>query len=191
MYWTEPATADDSRAVLEQKLWDPANPFWSGVDLTTFGYAILESRTFASLLKTMASIDLRCSGGLRPSEANEKKPEAVSYDVFGLIYEYFLGKFAMSEGQKGGEWSGGTWTLPQERPKGERGGAHQFYTPTSIVRLIVEILEPYHGRILEQQGLPTSSRRLPQGGNSGPHFFSSSLSTLRFSRITSPKQSIA
>ena len=48
-------------------------------------------------------------------------------DVFGLIYEYFLGKFAMSEGQKGGE----------------------FYTPTSMVKLIVEILEPYHGRILD------------------------------------------
>ena len=43
-------------------------------------------------------------------------------DTFGLIYKYFLGKFAISEGQKGGE----------------------FYTPISIVKLIVEILEPYH-----------------------------------------------
>lgn len=48
-------------------------------------------------------------------------------DAFGKIYEYFLGKFAMSEGQKGGE----------------------FFTPTSIVKLIVEILEPYHGRIYD------------------------------------------
>ena len=48
-------------------------------------------------------------------------------DAFGKIYEYFLGKFAMSEGQKGGE----------------------FFTPTSIVKLIVEIIEPYHGRILD------------------------------------------
>lgn len=48
-------------------------------------------------------------------------------DVFGKIYEYFLGKFALSEGQKGGE----------------------FYTPTSVVRLIVEILEPHTGRILD------------------------------------------
>jgi type I restriction enzyme M protein len=95
-------------------------------------YHILESRTLASLLKTMASIPMDKGG-----------------DTFGLIYEYFLGKFAMSEGQKGGEWSGATWTLPKERPEGERGGAHQFYTPTSIVRLIVEILEPYHGRILD------------------------------------------
>jgi type I restriction enzyme M protein len=48
-------------------------------------------------------------------------------DAFGKIYEYFLGNFAMSEGQKGGE----------------------FFTPTSIVKLIVEIIEPYHGRILD------------------------------------------
>ena len=48
-------------------------------------------------------------------------------DVFGKIYEYFLGKFALSEGQKGGE----------------------FYTPTSVVRLIVEIMEPHAGLILD------------------------------------------
>ena len=79
-------------------------------DVLPKNYHILESRTLASLLKTMASIPMDKGG-----------------DTFGLIYEYFLGKFAMSEGQKGGE----------------------FYTPTSIVRLIVEILEPYHGRILD------------------------------------------
>jgi type I restriction enzyme M protein len=48
-------------------------------------------------------------------------------DAFGKIYEYFLGAFAMKEGQKGGV----------------------FYTPTSIVKLIVEIIEPYHGRIFD------------------------------------------
>lgn len=79
-------------------------------DVLPKSYHILESRTLASLLKTMASIPMDKGG-----------------DTFGLIYEYFLGKFAMSEGQKGGE----------------------FYTPTAIVKLIVEILEPYHGRILD------------------------------------------
>ena len=54
-------------------------------------------------------------------------PEAIEGDGFGLIYEYFLGKFAFAEGQKGGE----------------------FFTPTSIVRLIVEILEPFHGKIYD------------------------------------------
>src|SRR5690606_33035196 len=51
----------------------------------------------------------------------------VGGDVFGRIYEYFLGKFAMAEGQRGGE----------------------FFTPTSLVRLMVEVIEPYHGRILD------------------------------------------
>ena len=54
-------------------------------------------------------------------------PELIEGDGFGLIYEYFLGKFAFAEGQKGGE----------------------FFTPTSIVRLIVEILEPFHGKIYD------------------------------------------
>ncbi len=54
-------------------------------------------------------------------------PMDIEGDAFGRIYEYFLGNFAMSEGQRGGE----------------------FFTPTSIVKLIVEIIEPYHGYILD------------------------------------------
>ena len=54
-------------------------------------------------------------------------PATMDYDAFGRIYEYFLGEFAMSEGQGGGE----------------------FYTPGSIVRLLTEVIEPYHGRILD------------------------------------------
>ena len=48
-------------------------------------------------------------------------------DAFGKVYEYFLGKFAAAEGAKGGE----------------------YFTPTSIVRLIVEIIEPFTGKILD------------------------------------------
>jgi len=54
-------------------------------------------------------------------------PVSLDFDAFGRIYEYFLGEFARTEGQKGGE----------------------FYTPAPIVRLMVEILEPFHGRILD------------------------------------------
>ena len=54
-------------------------------------------------------------------------PMDASGDIFGKIYEYFLGKFAMSEGQKGGE----------------------FFTPTSVVRFIVEVIEPYKGKIYD------------------------------------------
>jgi type I restriction enzyme M protein len=54
-------------------------------------------------------------------------PASTDYDAFGRVYEYFLGAFAMTEGQGGGE----------------------FYTPSSIVRLLTEIIEPFHGRILD------------------------------------------
>ncbi|KUK86476.1 MAG: Site-specific DNA-methyltransferase (Adenine-specific) [candidate division TA06 bacterium 34_109] len=54
-------------------------------------------------------------------------PMDIDGDIFGKIYEYFLGNFAMSEGQRGGE----------------------FFTPTSIVKLITEIIEPYHGRVYD------------------------------------------
>lgn len=54
-------------------------------------------------------------------------PEDVEGDVFGRIYEYFLGNFAPRTLQKGGE----------------------YFTPYSVVRLIVEIVEPYHGRVYD------------------------------------------
>ncbi len=54
-------------------------------------------------------------------------PVDLEGDSFGKIYEYFLSEFAMAEGQGGGE----------------------FYTPTSIVRLMVEMLEPFKGRVLD------------------------------------------
>ncbi|MEI6678270.1 MAG: N-6 DNA methylase [Mariniphaga sp.] len=54
-------------------------------------------------------------------------PKGATGDIFGKIYEYFLGEFAMSEGQKGGE----------------------FFTPTSVVRFIVEVIEPYAGKIFD------------------------------------------
>lgn len=50
-----------------------------------------------------------------------------SKDLLGRVYEYFLGQFADAEGKKGG----------------------QFYTPRSIVRLLVEMLEPFRGRIFD------------------------------------------
>ena len=53
--------------------------------------------------------------------------EAQSKDVLGRVYEYFLGEFALAEGRKGG----------------------QFYTPSSVVRLLVEMLEPYEGRVFD------------------------------------------
>ncbi|MBM4175023.1 MAG: SAM-dependent DNA methyltransferase [Ignavibacteria bacterium] len=53
--------------------------------------------------------------------------EAQSKDILGKVFEYFLGQFALAEGKKGG----------------------QFYTPTCVVRLLVEMLEPYEGRVFD------------------------------------------
>ncbi len=69
-------------------------------------------------------------------------PASLDYEAFGRIYESFLGEFAMSEGQGGGE----------------------FYTPSSIVRLLTEVIEPYHGRILETLRL-ANSRCINRGMN--------------------------
>ena len=54
-------------------------------------------------------------------------PTQLEGDAFGFIYEDFLSNFAAQEGKGGGE----------------------YFTPYSIVRLIVEILEPFHGRVLD------------------------------------------
>ncbi|MDE3090577.1 MAG: SAM-dependent DNA methyltransferase, partial [Chloroflexota bacterium] len=73
-------------------------------------YKRLENSTLVELLRDLNDIPMNIEG-----------------DAFGKIYEYFLGKFAMSEGQKGGE----------------------FFTPISMVKLIVEVIEPFHGRIYD------------------------------------------
>ena len=73
-------------------------------------YNRLEKSTLLELLRIMEQIPMDIEG-----------------DAFGRVYEYFLGNFAMTEGQRGGE----------------------FFTPTSLVKLIVEIIQPFHGRIFD------------------------------------------
>jgi len=65
-------------------------------------------------------IDLIGTIGLGDKESRSK-------DILGRVYEYFLGQFADAEGKKGG----------------------QFYTPRSIVRVLVDMIEPYKGRVLD------------------------------------------
>jgi type I restriction enzyme M protein len=65
-------------------------------------------------------IDLISGIGLGDRENRSK-------DILGRVYEYFLGQFANAEGKKGG----------------------QFYTPRSIVKILVEMIEPYSGRVYD------------------------------------------
>ncbi len=104
-----PEDADVGKAVnAAMKAVEAENDDLKGVLPKSYGK--LEKPTLVSLLKTFSQLDIDREG-----------------DVFGRIYEYFLGNFARAEGQKGGE----------------------FFTPTSLVKLIVEIIEPFHGRIFD------------------------------------------
>jgi type I restriction enzyme M protein len=102
-------------------------------DILPKNYNVIENTTLKELLKLVSSIPVDKEG-----------------DIFGKIYEYFLSEFAMSEGQKGGE----------------------FYTPTSLVKLIVEIIEPFHGRILDPAcgsgGMFVQSARFVQNRKKNP-----------------------
>jgi len=75
-----------------------------------------------ALNKVMLGELIDLISGIALSEGNDK-----SKDVLGRVYEYFLGQFAGAEGKRGGE----------------------FYTPRSVVRTLVEMLEPYHGRVYD------------------------------------------
>lgn len=74
-------------------------------------------------------LDKASLGGLVDlvSTATLGTKEAQSKDLLGRVFEYFLGEFALAEGRKGG----------------------QFYTPASVVKLLVEMLEPYEGRVFD------------------------------------------
>jgi len=104
-----PEGSDLGRAVNEaMRLVEESNPDLAGV--LPRRYTAIDNATIASLLRHINSYTRGLEG-----------------DAFGLIYEYFLAKFALAEGQ----------------------GAGEFFTPMSIVRLIVEIIEPFHGRIFD------------------------------------------
>jgi len=94
---------NDAMAFVEEE-----NPSLRGVLPRT--YQSLANTTLVSLLRSVNAILGDIAG-----------------DAFGKVYEYFLGKFAISEGAKGGE----------------------YFTPTPIVRLIVEMIEPFKGKILD------------------------------------------
>jgi type I restriction enzyme M protein len=89
-------------------------------------------------------IDLVGTIGLGDAESRSK-------DILGRVYEYFLGRFASAEGKGGGE----------------------FYTPQSVVKLLVEMIEPYKGRIYDpccgSGGMFVSSEKfvLAHGGRVG------------------------
>lgn len=90
------------------------NPSLKGVLPKVYARGNIDPTSLGGLIDLMSNIALGHA-------------KARSADIFGHVFEYFLGEFALAEGKKGG----------------------QFYTPRSIVELLVEMLQPFKGRVLD------------------------------------------
>jgi len=97
------------------------NPSLKGVLPKVYAQEKLDKGSLGGL------VDLISTAVLFPSSGGAPERRGGSKDMLGRVFEYFLGEFALAEGKKGG----------------------QFYTPESVVKLLVEMLEPYEGRVFD------------------------------------------
>lgn len=141
----DPAAAEDQDEYLADNIfWVPKDARWSHLQASakqpTIGKVIddamlaIEASNASlkgvlpkdynrpALDKVMLGELIDLISGIAMGEAGDK-----AKDILGRVYEYFLGGFAGSEGKRGGE----------------------FYTPRSVVRVLVEMLEPYKGRVYD------------------------------------------
>ena len=138
--WGEEAAEDRDEYIAENIFWVPAEARWARLKAEarqpTVGQTV--DRAMAAIerdnpaLKEVLpkdyarpALDKQRLGQLIDMVGNIRvgDAEARSKDVLGRVYEYFLSQFASAEGKRGGE----------------------FYTPRCVVRLLVEMLEPYRG----------------------------------------------
>jgi type I restriction enzyme M protein len=120
---------DDAMAGIERD-----NPALKGVLPKDYARPALDKRRLGQLIDLISNIDFR-----QPSPRPDGHPSPSGrgdggegrhvhdHDLLGRVYEYFLSQFASAEGKKGGE----------------------FYTPRCVVKLLVEMLEPYRGRVYD------------------------------------------
>ena len=115
---------DDAMVALERD-----NPRLKGALNKNYGRADLDKHRLGELIDLIASITLLPSPvhGRGAGGEGSRGTTHRSYDLLGRVFEYFLTQFASAEGKNGG----------------------QFYTPSCIVRLLVEMLAPYKGRIYD------------------------------------------
>ena len=106
---TNGATIDQAMTAIERD-----NTALRGVLPRDYGRDALDKQRLGDVIDLVSNIKV---GGA----------DAQSTDVLGRVYEYFLERFAMAEGRKGGE----------------------FYTPRSVVQLLVSMIEPYQGRVYD------------------------------------------
>ncbi len=142
--WGEEAAEDRDEYIAENIFWVPPEARWrelqSQAHQPTIGRAV-DDAMIAIERDNPALKDVLPKDYARPALDKDRLgqvvdmvsnirvggAEARATDVLGNVYEYFLEQFALAEGRKGGE----------------------FYTPRSVVRLLVEMLKPYHGRVYD------------------------------------------
>ena len=142
--WGEEAAEDRDEYIAESIFWVPPEARWSQLQAqarqSTIGRTVDEAMV-AIERENPALKDVLPKDYARPaldqtrlgqvvdmvSNIQVGGAEARATDVLGSVYEYFLEQFALAEGKKGG----------------------QFYTPRSVVRLLVEMLEPFQGRVYD------------------------------------------
>jgi type I restriction enzyme M protein len=124
---------DDAMVAIERD-----NPRLKGVLPKDYARSALDKQRLGELIDLIATINLIASPELSPDPSPSGKgsseadgegapPTHRSVDLLGRVYEYFLTRFASAEGKNGG----------------------QFYTPSCVVRCLVEMLAPYKGRIYD------------------------------------------
>ena len=142
--WGEEAAEDQDEYIAENIFWVPPEARWQHLKSQTrqptigrlIDDAMIAIERDNPVLKDVLpkdyarpALDKNRLGQVVDMVSNIKVggAEARATDVLGNVYEYFLEQFALAEGRKGGE----------------------FYTPRSVVRLLVEMLEPYQGRVYD------------------------------------------
>ena len=142
--WGEEAAEDRDEYIAENIFWVPPEARWArlkaGARQPTIGQTVdlamaAIERDNPALKEVLPkdyarpALDKQRLGQLIDMVANIQVGDAKarSRDVLGRVYEYFLSQFASAEGKRGGE----------------------FYTPRCVVRLLVEMLEPYRGRVYD------------------------------------------
>ncbi|MDE2903681.1 MAG: class I SAM-dependent DNA methyltransferase [Chloroflexota bacterium] len=142
--WGEEAAEDRDEYIAENIFWVPPDARWSVLQAQahqpTIG-TVVDDAMVAIEQDNPALKDVLPKDYARPaldktrlgqvidmvSNIKVGGTQARATDVLGSVYEYFLEQFALAEGRKGGE----------------------FYTPRSVVRLLVEMLQPYEGRVYD------------------------------------------
>jgi len=115
---------DDAMVALERD-----NPRLKGALNKNYGRADLDKHRLGELIDLIGSIELSNSAPspLKGERVGVRGTSDRSFDLLGRVFEYFLTQFASAEGKNGG----------------------QFYTPSCVVRVLVEMLAPYKGRIYD------------------------------------------